>query len=214
VSGRLDKLEVGALSSQQQALYAELTGGPRSQGRQSFSLTDEAGRLEGPFNAMLLSPRLGGALQALGAEVRYSTSFGGRARELAILAVGYAWRSGFEIYAHERVARSAGLTDADLAAVREGRFGDLDDPGERLVARLAHALASRSDLADDEYQAGREALGDEGLFELTTLVGYYATLALQLRVFRVPVPGEHDQALDNEQAQDEDQEVLKLTFPE
>jgi 4-carboxymuconolactone decarboxylase len=27
------------------------------------------------------------------------------------------------------------------------------------------------------------------LFELTTLVGYYATLALQLRTFRVPAPG-------------------------
>jgi 4-carboxymuconolactone decarboxylase len=28
-------------------------------------------------------------------------------------------------------------------------------------------------------------LGPEGVFELTALVGYYATLALQLRVFRV-----------------------------
>jgi hypothetical protein len=28
-------------------------------------------------------------------------------------------------------------------------------------------------------------LGADGLFELTTLVGYYSTLALQLRVFRV-----------------------------
>jgi 4-carboxymuconolactone decarboxylase len=28
-----------------------------------------------------------------------------------------------------------------------------------------------------------KALGERGLFELTTLVGYYATLALQLRVF-------------------------------
>jgi 4-carboxymuconolactone decarboxylase len=30
-------------------------------------------------------------------------------------------------------------------------------------------------------------LGEDGVFELTTLVGYYATLALQLRVFRVGV---------------------------
>jgi len=214
VSRRLEKLEAGALNEEQLALYRELTGGPRSRGRQSFALCDEDGRLEGPFNAMLLSPRLGSALQALGARVRYSTGFTDRARELAILAVGYAWHSGFEIYAHERIARSAGLTDAELAAVREGRFGDLGDPGERLIASLAHALASRSDLTEDEYQAGRETLGDEGLFELTTLVGYYVALALQLRVFRVPVPGEEDSVLDNEEAEDQDQEVLKLTFPE
>jgi 4-carboxymuconolactone decarboxylase len=31
-------------------------------------------------------------------------------------------------------------------------------------------------------------VGTAGLFELLTLVGYYATLALQLRVFRVPAP--------------------------
>jgi 4-carboxymuconolactone decarboxylase len=138
---------------------------------------------------MLLSPSLGGALQALGARVRYSSRLGDRARELAILTVGYAWNSGFEVYSHERIARAAGLTAAELAAVRSGRFTALDDPAERAVATLAHALVTRSDLTDEEYQAGCLALGEDGLFELTTLVGYYATLALQLRVFRVPVPG-------------------------
>jgi 4-carboxymuconolactone decarboxylase len=73
--------------------------------------------------------------------------------------------------------------------VRDGRFDDLADPGERLIAALAHALANRRDLTEDEYLAGQEMLGDQGIFELTTLVGYYSTLALQRRVFRVPTPG-------------------------
>lgn len=205
MSPRLRKLDVDTLDKAQQELYRELTGGPRSQGPQSFALCDDVGRLEGPFNAMLLSPRLGSALQALGARVRYSTRFSDRARELAIVAVGYAWDSGFEIYAHERVGRAAGLTDAELAAVRECRFGDIGDPTERLIATLAHALASRSDLSDEVYREGREALGDEGLFELMTLVGYYAALALQLRVFRVPVPGDADAALDRTGEAGEDQ---------
>jgi 4-carboxymuconolactone decarboxylase len=189
---RLAKIDVETLDTDQRALYNELVSGPRSRGPQSFELCDDRGRLEGPFNAMLLSPGLGGALQAVGAQVRYATGFGQRARELAILAVGYAWESGFEIYAHERVARAAGLTDAELSAVRAGRWGDLADPVERLVATLAHALAKRGDLSPDEYLAGRDLLGDQGIFELTTLVGYYATLALQLRVFRVPAPGADD----------------------
>jgi 4-carboxymuconolactone decarboxylase len=187
---RLPKLEVAALDDDQRALYAEITGGPRSRGPQSFGLCDDEGRLEGPFNAMLLSPGLGRALQQVGAQVRYATGLGDRARELAILAVGYAWDSGFEIYAHERVARATGLTDADLSAVRDGRFDDLADPGERLVAALAHALANRRDLTQEEYLAGREVLSDQVIFELTTLVGYYSTLALQLRVFRVPIPAD------------------------
>jgi 4-carboxymuconolactone decarboxylase len=190
VTRRLRKLEVSELDDEQRALYQEMVGGPRGQGPQLFKLRDEAGSLEGPFNAMLLSPPLGSALQALGARVRYSSRLGDRGRELAILAVGYAWDSGFEAYAHERIARAAGVTDADLAAVRSGRFADLNDPAERAVATLAHALVTRSDLTDQEYEAGCQTLGEDGLFELTTLVGYYATLALQLRVFRVPVPEE------------------------
>ena len=38
------------------------------------------------------------------------------------------------------------------------------------------------------YAAAVETLGLPQLFELLTLVGYYDTLALQLRVFRVPAP--------------------------
>jgi 4-carboxymuconolactone decarboxylase len=189
---RLRKLELSELDHDQQALYQELMTGPRSRGPRPSGMTDEAGRLEGPFNAMLLSPVPGNALQALGAAVRYATRFPARSRELAILSVGYGWDSEFEVYAHEVIARAAGLTDEELAAVREGRPDDLSDPAERVLARTARALVTRSDLTDEEYQAARESLGEAGLFELTTLVGYYAAVALQLRVFRVPVPDPED----------------------
>ena len=46
----------------------------------------------------------------------------------------------------------------------------------------------RGDLDDAEYREAVDHVGTAGLFELLTLVGYYATLALQLRVFRVPAP--------------------------
>jgi 4-carboxymuconolactone decarboxylase len=59
-----------------------------------------------------------------------------------------------------------------------------------VVARAAAALAARGDLDDAEYREAAAELGADGLFELLTLVGYYATLALQLRVFRVPSPEE------------------------
>jgi len=44
----------------------------------------------------------------------------------------------------------------------------------------------QGDLDDAEYRQVIEHVGPGGLFELLTLVGYYVTLALQLRVFRVP----------------------------
>src|SRR5581483_195453 len=105
----------------------------------------------------------------------------------AILVVAAHWRSEFERYAHEAVGAAVGLDEDELAALRHGDFDRLADPAERLVAVTTAALAARGDLDDAEYAAA-SALGADVLFELTTLVGYYATLALQLRVFRVPLP--------------------------
>jgi len=184
---RLGKLDPASLDDDQCSLYHAITGGRRAQGPQLFQLTDDAGRLEGPFNAFLLQPRLGAALAQVGSSVRYDTSLDDRCREIAILVVAAHWRSGFEWYAHEAVGRSAGLGQAELDAVRDGRHGELAGP-EAMVADTVAALVSRGDLDDAEYRRVIGQLGPDGLFELLTLVGYYATLALQLRVFRVPAP--------------------------
>ena len=125
--------------------------------------------------------------------MRYDTGLDDRCREIAILVVAAHWRSAFEWYAHEAVGRAAGLTDAELAALREGRHAELAGR-EAVVARTAAALVTRGDLDDAEYGEAVGHLGPAGLFELLTLVGYYATLALQLRVFRVPAPGRRPDA--------------------
>jgi 4-carboxymuconolactone decarboxylase len=184
---RIPKLEPSSLDGEQRSLYQAIAGGQRAQGPQLFRLTDSEGRLEGPFNAFLLQPRLGSALQALGSSVRYETGLDDRCREIAILVVAAHWQSDFEWYAHEAVGRSAGLGDAELTAIRDGRHDALSGR-EAVVARTVAALAVRGDLDDAEYRDAAGQVGVGGLFELLTLVGYYATLALQLRVFRIPAP--------------------------
>lgn len=185
---RLRKLEIGELDADRRALYESIANGPRARGPRLFALTDAAGRLEGPFNAMLLRPALGHALQELGAALRYRGTLDDRDREIAILVVAAVWDSDFERYAHEAVGRAAGLTDAELRALRHGDHAALADEHERLIAATTYALACRNDLTDEEFDRARDGLGVEVIFELTTLVGYYAALALQLRVFRVPMP--------------------------
>jgi 4-carboxymuconolactone decarboxylase len=184
---RIPKLAPSSLDDEQRSLYDMIAGGRRAQGPQLFRLADSDGRLEGPFNAFLLQPRLGTALQALGSAVRYDTGLDDRCREIAILIVAAHWGSAFEWHAHEAVGRSVGLGDAELAAVRGGSHDALAGR-EAVVARTVAALVLREDLDEAEYREAVDHVGEAGLFELLTLVGYYATLALQLRVFRVPVP--------------------------
>lgn len=171
------------LNGTQRALYDAIAHGPRASGPQHFALTAADGSLRGPFNALLLSPAVGTAVQELGAAIRYRTRLDDRTRELAILLVAARWDSAFEREAHEAIARALGVTDDEIAALRAER-AEVFSGREQVVVRTVLALLD-GDLDDGQWDAASEVLDEETLFELTTLVGYYATLALQLRVFRV-----------------------------
>ena len=181
MTARLRGFLPSELNDAQLEVYNAIAGGPRAGG--PFALTNSDGSLRGPFNAMVLSPAIGLTLQAVGAAVRYKSTLTDRARELAILVVAAHWGSAFEREAHEAVGRACGLSEAELTDVRRGERPNLVDRAERIAMQTTAALAAQGALTDDEYQAAVEAIGERGVFELTALVGYYATLALQLRVF-------------------------------
>jgi 4-carboxymuconolactone decarboxylase len=185
---RLEPLAPGSLDAEQRALYDAIARGPRAAGPQAFRLVEDDGTLAGPFNAFLLQPQVGHALQELGAAIRYRIRLNDRAREIATLVVAAVQDSAFEWYAHEALGRHLGLTTDELEGLRAARFDVLADRHERLVAETTHALAVAGDLDDDQYGRAEADLGRPGVFELLTIVGYYEALALQLRVFRVPRP--------------------------
>jgi 4-carboxymuconolactone decarboxylase len=137
---------------------------------------------------MLRSPAVGTALQQLGVALRYGGGLAARARELVILVVAAAEDSPFERFAHEAIGRALGLSDQDLESVRTGAELLREDPVEAAALGVARSLIADADLDDATYRSALTVLGERGLFEVTTLVGYYRTLALQLRTFRVGAP--------------------------
>ncbi|WP_426244667.1 carboxymuconolactone decarboxylase family protein [Nocardioides sp. LHG3406-4] len=182
-------MSIGApdsLEDEQRRLYDAIAHGPRAAGPQHFALLDDRGVLNGPFNAFLLSPGLGQAVQALGATIRYESSLSARVREVSILRVAAHWDCEFEWHAHSAVARALGL-DREIDAVREGRADELDDAVERAALAAVGQLLAGGRYTEDEYDAVASVLGERQLFELSTLVGYYSMLALQLRLFDVSV---------------------------
>jgi 4-carboxymuconolactone decarboxylase len=163
-------------------------GGQRGLGPRAVLLNSGAGGLAGPFNAMLYAPAVGHALQELGVAIRFRTSLAPRIRETAILLVAQAWDSAYERDSHEPIGRDAGLTDTEIEALRAGADPGFADEQERVAYSVVRALLGPADLDDHEYAVAAAALGEQALVELSTLVGYYSTLALQLRIFRVTPP--------------------------
>jgi 4-carboxymuconolactone decarboxylase len=186
--GRLRWLAPDELDDAQRAVYDHVTAGARADRPPPFALTDPAGRLEGPFNAMLINPQIGDRVERLGAALRFRGALSERCREIAILTVAVRRSSDFEWYAHELIGRQCGLSSDELAAVWRGRDADTFSVAERLVWRSTISLCEAGDLDDELFTAAREALGTAVLDELVVLVGYYQLLALSLRVWRTPLP--------------------------
>jgi 4-carboxymuconolactone decarboxylase len=181
---RIPRFDPNRLDERQRRLYAAIVGG-RAEVAATVPLTDEAGHLAGPFNAMLLSPDIGMALQELGTAIRYRTVLSPRSRELAILVVAAHWQCEFELDAHTLIGAQAGLTGAELDALRAGAPLWLRDDEEAAVLAATRSLVRTADMGPSEYDAAATALGTAKLFEVSALVGYYSLLALQMRIFRV-----------------------------
>jgi AhpD family alkylhydroperoxidase len=195
--GRLAWPTPGELPPDARALYDRIAGGPRAQGPQAFRLTDDDGRLNGPFNAMLVSPDLGGTLQEVGAAIRYRSALSNRAREIAILEVSVLRRCEFEWFAHERVGRASGLTEDELHALLHGAPAPTFDPAETIVRRVAHDCIVDRTLADNVLDEAERVLGTRAVMDCVTLVGYYDLLALTMTVWRTPLPADAEPVFED-----------------
>ncbi len=178
---RLPQLVLADLTEEQRRTYDAVFSGPR----RGSTAVDGEGRIGGPLNAWLHAPLIGNAQQACGAALRFELSLSRRVAELVVLTVAHDAESAFEVAAHEWMGYDAGLTHDQIDALRERREPELEDAIERTAWRTAIRLLETGDLDDAAYDEAVGTLGERGLVELVTLVGYYRLLALQLRAFRV-----------------------------
>jgi 4-carboxymuconolactone decarboxylase len=188
LGGRLPLLKPGDLDPvQAQArdhLAATRGAGAREAG---FTLELPGGQLIGPFNALLHVPAI---FQALSDWATAIAEYGLPAdvQQVAILTVGAAWRSDYEIYAHTAEARHAGVPDAAIEAILAGAPPVDLSPAADVAHRLALALAVDHAVDDDLYAEAQAAFSTEQLIALVTLVGRYLNTAALLAAFRVPAP--------------------------
>lgn len=188
MSMRFDDIDPAAMTESQRALYDRYTTGRRAAPESPFSLVSADGRLLGPPAVWILSPKFGEAMQHIGGAVRFDSELPYRAREIAILLVGHHHRSAFELYAHRRAGAAAGLSEADLAALADHEEPVGMSDVEACCFRTTRRILDRGTLDADEFREAVGLLGEAGLFELVTIVGYYNLVAWQLAVFDVQPP--------------------------
>ena len=94
-------------------------------------------------------------------------------RELAILTVGHATRSAYEVAHHQSHGLKAGLTAQQLAAVADFEESDLFDETEKAVMRLARESTLRVEVSQETWRAAADFLTDRQMVELSLSIAWY-----------------------------------------
>ncbi len=175
VGDRFKPLAYGEMSPEQKTMFEHLLSGER-QG---------AG---GPFNVLLRSPEMGDLAQQFGAQMRFHSSLPSKLNELAIIITARHWTAQYEWYAHRRAAKNAGLDEAIIQAIAEGKRPSRMQPEEEVIYNFCAELLNTRQVSDATFKAAADKFGERGVVDAIGVMGYYQLVSMLLNVDRYPLP--------------------------
>lgn len=184
----MDRSETPAEGGRRFALLTEATMSPRQRETYERIVSGPRKGAAGPFNALLRSPDVADRVQKVGEYVRFQTTIPAALNEIAILITGRFWSAQFEFWAHRRLARTAGVADAVIDAIAEGRRPPAMSDDERIVYDFCTELFRDKAVSDRTFKAAVDRFGEQGVIDLIAACGYYSIVSMVLDVDRHPLP--------------------------
>src|SRR5262245_57810539 len=106
-------------------------------------------------------------------------------RELAILRTGIVGDSRFEYSQHLKVARTVGISEEKLAAIKGWTTSDAFAPVERAVMAAADEILARNLVEDETFAALHKHLSDAEILELFVVIGLWRMHGLIVRTLHL-----------------------------
>jgi 4-carboxymuconolactone decarboxylase len=172
---RFPQATMEQLSSEQQAVAAEV-------------LKQSSAGLGGPYGMLIKSPELLKRYLAMTEYLRQKTSLPHRLNEMAILLEARLWDAQYEWWAHEPLARKAGLSDAIINDIREGKRPGAMQPDEAVVYDVVTELLNKRQLSDDTFGKARQILGEQHVVDLVAVAGFYVMVSTVIIAGRIAIP--------------------------
>lgn len=184
---RLKPLPPDTLSPELRFVHDEIANlVTRSQGQ--VVMIDAQGALMGPFPPMLHFPQFGiPALTFLKSLDNHAT-LSKTVREVAILTVGGAFGSRFELYAHEIMAAAFGLSPNIIASLAAGGRPEGLSEEQAIAHDIASVLVKGHIVPASTYNQAIKLFGQNGTGELIFLISGYCLIATVLNGFDMPAP--------------------------
>jgi len=116
-----------------------------------------------------------------------------RERELAILRTGFNCGSGYEWTQHREIGLAAGLTEAEILAIKQGPEEPAWSAIDRAILTACDEL-TRDFFVSDATWAALAELGDKARMDLVMTVGQYTQVSMMLNSYGVQL--DEGQTLD------------------
>lgn len=151
--------------------------------------------LGGPYNALLRSPEMARRCFELLDYLRFKTSVPKRLNEFAILIQARISNAQYEWWAHETIARRAGLTDSVIDPLRNCQKPLDMDSQESLVYEYAVQLTLNHRVSDSLWRRVIDEMGEQQVMDLTVLSGTYVMVSMLLNATQVGIPNNGQEPL-------------------
>src|ERR1700744_2271187 len=172
---RFPKPTMEQLNPEQQAVAAEV-------------LKQSSAGLGGPYGMLIKSPELLKRYLLMTDYLRQKTSLPHRLNEMAILLEARLWDAQYEWWAHEPLARKAGLSDAIINDIRDGKRPAAMQPDEAIVYDVVTELLNKRQLSDETFAHAKQILGEQQVVDLVAVTGFYVMVSAVVIAGRIEIP--------------------------
>ena len=170
---RLPIIDISAADADQRAALIEW--------RVDRKVTNPPGGL---FGILVASAEGMRRVSKLGAFGRTRTILQDAPREAAVVFTAAHEGYDYEVQVHSATLGRLGVDAAAVEALRAGKTGGLPD-GIREAAGLAQAMCAGGEVPQAVFDAARLAFGDQGVVEMSIVIGYYLMLSRLAKVYDV-----------------------------
>ena len=161
---------------------------PEQQAAAAEVLKQSSAGLGGPYGMLIKSPELLKRYLMMTDYLRQKTSLPHRLNEMAILLEARIWDAQYEWWAHEPLARKAGLSDTIIGDIRDGKRPASMQPDEIVVYDVVTELLNQRQMTDEMFAKAKEVLGEQQTIDLVAVTGFYVMVSAVVIAGRIGIP--------------------------
>ncbi len=150
----------------------------------------------GPFLPLMRSPQLLERVGKVGEYLRFESVLDARVRELATCVAARHVGNQFEWHMHAPLAIQAGVDAGAIDLLRQGaRPSQGLKEDESVALDFASELLHTHGCSEPTYERALRTFGEQGVVELTALIGYFVMVSWVMNVAHTPAQAQAGAAM-------------------